>query len=154
MVARVLPDSVRKKVVIMHGVKGLDEFIHPTHRPVEFGGSDVPLGQAPEHLEFLQLAKDWETMRTERGERRASSESGSQSGSGYHSGKSTRNGSIQGRHRGDSEKESKSGHRKKSSKEKKSSSGPSSSAALGTQVMCLTLASCCCFVWHYYVNIW
>lgn len=135
MVARVLPDSVRKKVVIMHGVKGLDEFIHPTQRPEEFGGSDVPLGQAPEHLEFLQLEKDWELMGTERGERIGSYESGSQSGSGYHSSKSLRNGSMQGGSRRDSEKEGNSGHRKKSTKKKKSSSSSSSSSATDAQVM-------------------
>jgi CRAL/TRIO domain len=122
MVARVLPESVRKKVVIMHGVKGLDEFILPSNRPEEYGGSDVPLGHAPEHLQFLQLAKDWDTRRAERGERGAGSESGPQSGSGY-SNKSPRNGSIQGRSRRDSEKESESGHRKKTSKKKKNKVG-------------------------------
>lgn len=137
MVARVLPESVRKKVVIMHGVKGLDEFILPSNRPEEYGGTDVPLGHAPEHLQFLQLARDWDSMRAERGERGAGSESGSQSGSGsgYYSNKSSRNGSIQGRSRRDSEKESDSGHRKKSSKKKRSSSGSSSSSAADTQVI-------------------
>lgn len=137
MVARVLPESVRKKVVIMHGVKGLDEFILPSNRPEEFGGSDVPLGQAPEHLQFLQLAMDWDLVRAERGGRGGESESGPQSGSGsgYYSNKSSRNGSIQGRSRRDSEKESDSGHRKKTSKKKKISSGSSSSSAAGTQVI-------------------
>ena len=139
MVARVLPDSVRKKVIIMNGVKGLDEFINPTHRPEEYGGSDVPLGQAPEHLQFLQLAKDWELIRTERGEKgeksdkhnssECGSQSGSGSGSGHHSSRSSRNSSIQGMSRSDYEKESSSSHRKKSSKKKKSSSSSSSSSS-------------------------
>ena len=140
MVARVLPDSVRKKVIIMNGVKGLDEFINPTHRPEEYGGTDVPLGQAPEHLQFLQLAKDWELIRTERGEKgekgdihnssECGSQSGSGSGSGYHSSRSSRNSSIQGKSKGgDYEKESNSNHRKKSSKKKKSSSNSSSSSS-------------------------
>ena len=118
MVARVLPESVRKKVVIMHGVKGLDEFILPSNRPEEYGGSDVPLGHAPEHLQFLQLAKDWDLMKAERGERGAGSESGSQSAN-----KSSGNGNIQRKSRRDSEKESESGHRKKSSKKKKTKVG-------------------------------
>ena len=133
MVARVLPDSVRKKVIIMNGVKGLDEFINPTHRPEEYGGTDVPLGQAPEHLQFLQLAKDWELIRIERGEKEEkgdkhnSSDCGPQSGSG--SGRSSRNSSIQGRSKGGYEKESNSNHRRKSSKKKKIPSNSSSSSS-------------------------
>jgi hypothetical protein len=70
MVARVLSDSVRKKITIMNGVEGLDEFIHPSQRPVEYGGSDVPLGSAPQHLAFLQLEKSWKDDKEKRGSER------------------------------------------------------------------------------------
>lgn len=60
VVARVLPDSVRKKISIIAGTKGLDEFIDPNQRPAEYGGADPrPLGEAEEHWGFLQLQKDW-----------------------------------------------------------------------------------------------
>jgi hypothetical protein len=57
--ARVLPDSVRKKITIIHDTGGLDKFIHPSQRPVEYGGTDKPLGQSTEHLNFLRIAEGW-----------------------------------------------------------------------------------------------
>jgi len=57
--ARVLPDSVRKKITIIHDTAGLDKFIHPSQRPVEYGGTDKPLGQSAEHLSFLRIAEGW-----------------------------------------------------------------------------------------------
>lgn len=116
VVARVLPESVRKKITIMHGVKGLDEFIHPSQRPEEFGGTDIPLGQAPQHLAFLQLARDWDMDRSERG---MGSESGSQAGTGYHSNQSSASGSVQG---GSGRERDSSGRKKKSSRKKRSGS--------------------------------
>jgi hypothetical protein len=59
MVARVLPDSVRKKISIIHGVDGLNAVIDPSQRPEEYGGTDVPLGQSPEMLGFVALEKGW-----------------------------------------------------------------------------------------------
>lgn len=100
----------------MHGVKGLDEFIHPSQRPEEFGGTDIPLGQAPQHLAFLQLARDWDMDRSERG---MGSESGSQAGTGYHSNQSSASGSVQG---GGGRDRVSSGRRKKSSRKKRSGS--------------------------------
>jgi hypothetical protein len=116
VVARVLPESVRKKITIMHGVKGLDEFIHPSQRPEEFGGTDIPLGQAPQHLAFLQIARDWEMDRSERG---MGSESGSQAGTDFHSSQSSASGSVQG---GGGKDRDGSGRRKKSSRKKRSGS--------------------------------
>lgn len=58
--ARVLPDSVRKKIVIIHDAQGLDKFIAPEQRPEAYGGTGRALGQAEEHLGFLRLAEDWE----------------------------------------------------------------------------------------------
>ena len=59
MIERVLPDSVRKKIVILNDTKGLENFIPSNQRPVEYGGTDVDLGSSPEHLEFLGIAEKW-----------------------------------------------------------------------------------------------
>jgi hypothetical protein len=67
VIARVLPDSVRKKISIINGTNGLDKFIDPANRPVEYGGTGVPLGQAPEHKAFVQIARNWELGRLEDG---------------------------------------------------------------------------------------
>ena len=59
MVARVLSDSVRKKISIISGCKGLQEFIALDQLPVEYEGTGPNIGQAQEHLQFLELAKGW-----------------------------------------------------------------------------------------------
>ena len=142
VVARVLPESVRKKITIMAGVKGLDDLILPSQRPVEFGGTDIPLGQAPQHLAFLQLAKDWEMDRSERG---MGSESGSQAGTGYRSSQSSAGGSVQGGSSG-RERDS-SGRRKKPSRKKRSGSVSSTTVRMPicvcACVLCVYLCVCC-----------
>jgi hypothetical protein len=59
LLARILPDSVKKKISIIPGVDELDLVIDPSQRPAEYGGTDVPLGQAPEMLAFLELENLW-----------------------------------------------------------------------------------------------
>ena len=60
MIAQVLPESTRNSIIIMGDAQGLDQYIDPTQRPVEYGGTDVPLGQAPEFVQFCEIARDWE----------------------------------------------------------------------------------------------
>lgn len=57
---RVLPESVKKKIIITNDTKKLDDFIVPAQRPVLYGGTDVPLGQWGAHLEFLDIPKKWQ----------------------------------------------------------------------------------------------
>lgn len=59
VIARVLPESVQKKVDILYDSKGLDKYIHPSQRPQEYGGTGVELGQWEGHLCFLQIAENW-----------------------------------------------------------------------------------------------
>ena len=59
LIARVLPESVQKKIDILYDYKGLDKYIHPSQRPREYGGTDVDLGHAPGHLAFLKLEESW-----------------------------------------------------------------------------------------------
>lgn len=59
VIARVLPEAVQKKVDILYDCKGLDKYIHPSQRPKEYGGTDVPLGQGEGHLQFVALEKAW-----------------------------------------------------------------------------------------------
>ena len=57
----VLPESVRQKIIILNDTDGLDEYIHPSQRPVEYGGTDIrPLGEAPEFLAFKDLYRVWQ----------------------------------------------------------------------------------------------
>lgn len=60
MIARVLPESTRDSIVIIGDAQGLDQYVDPSQRPAEYGGTDVPLGQAPEFLEFCEIAREWE----------------------------------------------------------------------------------------------
>lgn len=59
IIARVLPETVQKKVDILYDAKGLDKYIHPSQRSREYGGTDVDLGQSEGHLAFLKLAEAW-----------------------------------------------------------------------------------------------
>lgn len=59
VIARVLPESVKKKVDILQDMAGLDKYIHPSQRPQVYGGTGLNLGQAEEHRSFLQLAHAW-----------------------------------------------------------------------------------------------
>jgi len=59
MIQRVLPEAVRKKIVILNDVAGLDKVIAADQRPVSYGGTGVDLGSSVEHLEFLSIAKSW-----------------------------------------------------------------------------------------------
>ena len=59
VIARVLPETVLKKVDILYDMKGLDKYIHPSQRPVYYGGTDVELGCAIGHKEFLALELIW-----------------------------------------------------------------------------------------------
>jgi CRAL/TRIO domain len=59
MVGSILPDSVKKKIKIIAGVKGLDEVISPSQRPVQYGGTDVELGSSPDHLRFIAVSEAW-----------------------------------------------------------------------------------------------
>ena len=59
MISSVLPPSIQKKVDILYDSKSLDKYIHPSQRPVAYGGTDVDLGHAPGHLEFLALEVKW-----------------------------------------------------------------------------------------------
>jgi hypothetical protein len=54
VIARVLPESVTKKISIISGVDGLAEFIEPDQRPGDYGGTGKPLGQSEEHLKFVE----------------------------------------------------------------------------------------------------
>jgi hypothetical protein len=83
MVARVLPDNVRKKISIIHGVDGLNAVIDPSQRPEEYGGTDVPLGQSPEMLEFVALEKNWK-YKDEEPEMNEKGSSGKNNSDGYH----------------------------------------------------------------------
>ncbi len=61
MVARVLPDSVKKKISIISDCKGLDDHIDPSQRPAQYDGTDPrALGQAEEHLNFIDLKNSWD----------------------------------------------------------------------------------------------
>lgn len=44
---------------ILYDAKGLDKYIHPSQRPAEYDGTDVPLGSWYGHRSFLQLSEDW-----------------------------------------------------------------------------------------------
>lgn len=59
MIAPALPAAVKKKVDILSSVQELSKYIHPSQRPVEYGGTDVPLGQWEGHKMFLALAEKW-----------------------------------------------------------------------------------------------
>jgi hypothetical protein len=59
VVANVLSDSVKKKISIINGCKGLAEFIEPDQRPLEYEGTGRPLGQSEEHLKFVELSRNW-----------------------------------------------------------------------------------------------
>lgn len=61
VIARVLPESVQKKIDILYDCKGLDKYIHPSQRPREYGGTDVDLGESEAHKGFLRLADNWES---------------------------------------------------------------------------------------------
>jgi len=59
-IARVLPDSVRKKIdIVQDTAMGLDKYIDRSQRPKAYGGHDVDLGEAAGHRAFLNLAQDW-----------------------------------------------------------------------------------------------
>ena len=61
MVARVLPDSVKKKISIISDCKGLNDHIDPSQRPAQYDGTDPKaLGQTEEHLNFVNLKVEWE----------------------------------------------------------------------------------------------
>lgn len=60
-ISAVLPASVRKKVAILYGTEGLEKYIHPSQRPVAYGGTGVELGKAQGHLDFLALEQKWRT---------------------------------------------------------------------------------------------
>ena len=62
MVVQVLPASVQKKVDFL-SVAQLGKYIHPSQRPVEYGGTGVDLGQDPGHKEFLALEDRWNNTR-------------------------------------------------------------------------------------------
>mmetsp|Transcript_493 Transcript_493/g.994 ORF Transcript_493/g.994 Transcript_493/m.994 type:complete len:654 (-) Transcript_493:239-2200(-) len=62
VLARVLPESVQKKIDILYDSKGLDAYIHPSQRPQAYGGTDVDLGQGAGHLEFLAIERRWQEM--------------------------------------------------------------------------------------------
>jgi hypothetical protein len=62
MIQRVLPEAVRKKIVILNDVAGLDKFIAADQRPVLYGGTGLELGSSPEHLEFLSIAESWRNI--------------------------------------------------------------------------------------------
>jgi hypothetical protein len=58
MIAKVLPESVNKKVITVGRLSDLDKFIDPSQRPVSYGGTDPnPLGQSPDHLSFMRAIK-------------------------------------------------------------------------------------------------
>ena len=59
MISRVLPDSVKKKIVIMNDTAGLENYISSGQRSRAYGGNGPDLGQSPEHLEFLSIAEHW-----------------------------------------------------------------------------------------------
>ena len=58
-IARVLPESVKKKVVFINNMKDLDEYIDPSMRPPEYGGTGCKLGESADNKEFLNLPKHW-----------------------------------------------------------------------------------------------
>ena len=166
MVARVLPESVRKKITIMSGTAGLDEFIHPTQRPVEYGGTDVPLGQAPQQLAFLQLPQSWITRDRERDSDRDRDDRGgdndSQSSSYNSSSRSSMSGSVHGRSEAsdsgkdrdrdrdrERDRSGSSSQRKKSSKKKKSGSSSTGQVTYDSRVLFIFLFVLYCFRWVY-----
>jgi hypothetical protein len=60
MIARVLPESTRDKIVIIGDSSGLDQYIDRANRPKEYSGDDVPLGQSAEFIEYVEVAREWE----------------------------------------------------------------------------------------------
>lgn len=61
-IQRVLPEAVRKKIIILNDVAGLDKIIAADQRPVSYGGSSSELGTSPEHKEFLSIAENWRNL--------------------------------------------------------------------------------------------
>lgn len=60
LIAQVLPESVQKKVDILYDTAGLDKYIDPSQRPIEYGGtSNVKFGEWEGHKEFLAIAATW-----------------------------------------------------------------------------------------------
>lgn len=59
MISRVFSESIRQKISIVGDCKSLDEHIDPSQRPQEFGGTDVPLGEHPQHKAFMGVAQQW-----------------------------------------------------------------------------------------------
>lgn len=57
--ARVLPDSVRKKIIIIHDSAGLDKFIHPSQRPIQYRGTGIELGHGVDHKGLLDVVSAW-----------------------------------------------------------------------------------------------
>ena len=61
VIARALPETVQKKVDILYDAKGLDKYIHPSQRPISYGGTEeIELEQSELHKSFLGLAEEWE----------------------------------------------------------------------------------------------
>jgi len=61
MVARVLPDSVQKKIQIFYDNESLDKFVARDQRPVDYGGTDTrALGDSDSHRAWLSMVDQWE----------------------------------------------------------------------------------------------
>jgi hypothetical protein len=65
VITSVLPQAVRDKIHILHGIDGLDEIVAEAERPVEYGGTNGTFGSVPEHQGFVALTKAWENIRAE-----------------------------------------------------------------------------------------
>jgi hypothetical protein len=62
-IARILPQSVKDKVMFINDMKDLDQFIDPSMRPREYGGTGCNIRESADNKKFLALPSHWEEIR-------------------------------------------------------------------------------------------
>jgi hypothetical protein len=62
-IARVLPESVKEKVMFINDMTDLDQFIEPSMRPPEYGGTGCNLREGADMRGFLDLPAAWAATR-------------------------------------------------------------------------------------------
>lgn len=68
-IARVLPQSVKDKVMFINDMKDLDQFIDPCMRPPEYGGTGCDIRESADNKAFLDLPSHWAQIRAKSSER-------------------------------------------------------------------------------------
>lgn len=58
-IARVLPESVKEKVMFINDMADLDQYVDPSMRPPEYGGTGCDLREGKDNKTFLDLPAQW-----------------------------------------------------------------------------------------------